>query len=590
MYYSDEIVDEIREKSDIVEVISSFIQLKKSGANYMGLCPFHGEKTPSFSVNRDKQIYHCFGCGVGGNVFTFLMEYENMTFPEALKELAEKSGVTLPETTTAEERKKSDLKSKMLEIYKEAATFYYFNLRNREGLNAVKYLKNRGLSDKTINSFGLGYSLKSSNSLYNYLKSKGYGDELMIKAKLVSFKEGRGVSDMFWNRIIFPIMNRNDKVIAFGGRVMGNGMPKYLNSSESPIFNKRENLYGLNIAKRSRENFILLCEGYMDVIAMHQAGFTNAVASLGTALTEEQARIIARYVKEVIITYDSDGAGTKASLRAIPILKEAGLKTRILNLSPFKDPDEFIQNLGKEEFLKRIKKSENSFDFELKNMEKSYNLSEPDGKTDFLNKVAYKLTEFNEEIERENYITAVAEKYFIPRDILRKQVNKLGASREERKAIIKSEKIKSADKIKKGNEGKLKANRLLISYIAENSELYYKIKNTITVDDFLTPLYKDVAGRLFLQIDNKSPLSISNIISRYETSEEQSEVTAIFEEKFAVGMVDKKESEKAFEELVIKVKETGIEEALKKALETGDTELVSKIIKEKENLKNIKIQ
>ena len=252
----------------------------------------------------------------------------------------------------------------------------------------------------------------------------------MIKAELVTFREGRGIFDMFWNRVIFPIMDQNNKVIAFGGRVMGEGEPKYLNSRETDIFNKRRNLYGLNFAKHSRKNFMLLCEGYMDVIALHQAGFTNSVASLGTALTEEQARLIGRYVKEVIITYDSDGAGVKAAIRAIPILKSAGIKTRILKLAPYKDPDELIKNAGSEEFENRIKNAENSFDFELSNIEKNFDLSGPEGKTEFLNKVAERLTEFEEELERENYIAAVAGKYFVSKEALIRLVNKIGGAKQ----------------------------------------------------------------------------------------------------------------------------------------------------------------
>ena len=288
MFYSEEIIDEVREKNDIVDVISPYVRLTKRGSNYVGLCPFHNEKTPSFSVNTERQCFHCFGCGVGGNSISFVMKYENLTFTEAVKQLADKVGMNLPEENyNPEYRKRADLKTRLFDIYKEAAKFYYFQLRSDYGNFPMEYLKNRGLSDETINAFGLGYSIKSANALYNYLKSKDYSDELMIKAELVTFKEGRGIFDMFWNRVIFPIMDQNNKVIAFGGRVMGDGEPKYLNSRETDIFNKRRNLYGLNFAKHSRQGYMLLCEGYMDVIALHQAGFTNAVASLGTSLTED---------------------------------------------------------------------------------------------------------------------------------------------------------------------------------------------------------------------------------------------------------------------------------------------------------------
>ena len=564
MFYSEEIVDEVREKNDIVDVISPYVRLTRRGSNYVGLCPFHSEKTPSFSVNGSKQIFHCFGCGVGGNSISFVMKYENLTFTEAVKQLADKAGIKLPDVPDNPDAiKRSDLRTRLFEIYKEAAKFYYFQLRGDYGKFPMEYLKNRKLTDKTINDFGLGYSVKSANALYTYLKSKGYSDELMIKAELVTFREGRGIFDMFWNRVIFPIMDQNNKVIAFGGRVMGEGEPKYLNSRETDIFNKRRNLYGLNFAKHSRKNFMLLCEGYMDVIALHQAGFTNSVASLGTALTEEQARLIGRYVKEVIITYDSDGAGVKAAIRAIPILKSAGIKTRILKLAPYKDPDELIKNAGSEEFENRIKNAENSFDFELSNIEKNFDLSGPEGKTEFLNKVAERLTEFEEELERENYIAAVAGKYFVSKEALIRLVNKIGGAKQIRETYKEaSDRIKKDDKAKTADEGLLKTNRLLLSLIEDNPEFYKRIKNIISSEDFATPLYRDVARRIFLQMEEGRKINAAEIISRYESTEDQALVTQVFEEKFEVEL-DEAERERAFKEVVIKVKKSGLAEELK---------------------------
>ena len=564
MFYSEEIIDEVREKNDIVDVISPYVRLTKRGANYVGLCPFHNEKTPSFSVNTGRQSFHCFGCGVGGNSISFVMKYENLTFTEAIKQMADRVGINLPEEhDNPESGRRADLRTRLFEIYKEAAKFYYFQLRGDYGEYPMSYLKGRGLTDTTINDFGLGYAIKSSNALYNYLKSKGYSDELMIKAELVVFKEGRGIFDMFWNRVIFPIMDINSKVIAFGGRVMGEGEPKYLNSKETDIFNKRRNLYGLNFAKHSRKSYMLLCEGYMDVIALHQAGFTNSVASLGTALTEEQARLIARYVKEVMITYDSDGAGVKAALRAIPILKSAGIRTKILKLAPFKDPDELIKNSGYEEFEERIKNAENSFNFELSNIEKGFDLSEPEGKTEFLNKVAERLTDFEEELERENYIAAVAEKYFVSKETLTKLVNKIGGAREIREAYKDAgEKIKRNNKINTADEGLLKTNRFLLSIIADRPELYLRIKDIVSAKDFVTSLYKDVADRIFKQIEAGKKPNIAEIISRYESAEDQALVAAIFEEKFETE-IDEKERDKAFKEIVIKVRRAGLAEEMK---------------------------
>ena len=587
MFYSEEIIDEVREKNDIVDVISPYVRLTKHGSNYVGLCPFHNEKTPSFSVNTERQCFHCFGCGVGGNSISFVMKYENLRFTEAVRQLADKVGMNLPEENyNPEYRKRADLKTRLFDIYKEAAKFYYFQLRSDYGNFPMEYLKNRGLSDETINAFGLGYSIKSANALYNYLKSKDYSDELMIKAELVTFKEGRGIFDMFWNRVIFPIMDQNNKVIAFGGRVMGDGEPKYLNSRETDIFNKRRNLYGLNFAKHSRQGYMLLCEGYMDVIALHQAGFTNAVASLGTSLTEEQARLISRYVKEVIITYDSDGAGVKAAIRAIPILKTAGIRTKILKLTPFKDPDELIKSAGREEFEKRIQNAENSFDFELYNIEKNYDLSEPEGKTEFLNRVAERLTEFEEELERENYIAAVAAKYFVSKDSLNRLVNKIGGAREIRDTYKEAgERIKKNERVNTADDGLLKTNRLLLSFLADQPELYKRIKNIISENDFATPLYKDVARRIFIQIEQGKNPNIAEIISRYESGEDQALVAAAFEEKFEVELGEE-ERERAFREVVIKVRKAGLAEELK-SLDGKDMKKFIEITKKQNELRRL---
>ena len=316
MRYSDDLIEEIRMKNDIVDVISGYVKLQRKGSSYFGLCPFHNEKSPSFSVSPGKQMYYCFGCGAGGNVFTFLMEYENFTFPEALEMLADRAGVELPKMEYSKEAKEqADLKSALLEINKEAAKFYYYQLRQKTGEQGMAYLKGRELSDETINKFGLGYSGKFSNNLYQYLKGKNYSDELLRQSGLFNVDEKRGMYDKFWNRVIYPIMDVNNRVIGFGGRVMGDAKPKYLNSPETKIFDKSRNLYGLNMARSSRKKNLIICEGYMDVISMHQAGFNNAVASLGTALTSQQASLLKRYTDEVLIIYDSDEAGVKAALR-----------------------------------------------------------------------------------------------------------------------------------------------------------------------------------------------------------------------------------------------------------------------------------
>lgn len=314
-FYSEDIVEEVRQRSDIVDVISRYVRLTKKGNSYFGLCPFHNEKTGSFSVTPGKQMYYCFGCGAGGNVFTFLMEYENFTFGEAMEVLAERAGVALPKQEySSAQRAEADRRQRLFEINREAAKYFYVLLKNGRGERALKYFKQRGLSDETIRKFGLGYSDQYSDDLYRYLRGKGYEDEILKDSGLVAMDERRGGHDKFWNRAMFPIMDVHSKVIGFGGRVMGDGEPKYLNSPETKIFDKGRNLYGLNLARSTKQPQLLLCEGYMDVIALHQAGFDNAVASLGTALTSGHASLLKRYTKEVYLTYDSDGAGVKAAL------------------------------------------------------------------------------------------------------------------------------------------------------------------------------------------------------------------------------------------------------------------------------------
>ena len=467
-YYSDELVEEIRSGNDIVDVISGYVRLTKKGSTYFGLCPFHNEKTPSFSVSPNKQMYYCFGCGAGGNVITFLMEYENYTFPEALEVLANRIGIELPkQEMTAEQRKASDKRARLLEVNKEAAKYFYTLLRSERGTRAHEYFRNRGLSEETIKKFGLGYSDKYSDDLYRYLRSKGYEDELLKDSGLISIDEKRGGHDKFWNRAMFPIMDVRGKVIGFGGRVMGDGEPKYLNSPETMIFDKSRNLYGLNLARTTKKNQILLCEGYMDVIALHQAGFDNAVAALGTAFTVGHANLLRRYTKEVYLTFDSDGAGIRAAKRAIPILKEAGITAKVINMQPYKDPDEFIKALGAEAYEERIKNAESSFMFEIRIMEEDYDLKDPEGKAAFYNEIAKQLLQFSEELEREVYIEAVAEKYGMGFENLRKLVNKLGTQPELARQVRQQQKGTMPKEKRKKEDGMKQSQKLLLTWLID---------------------------------------------------------------------------------------------------------------------------
>ena len=560
MYYSDEIIEEVRSKNDIVDVISSYVKLQKKGSSYFGLCPFHNEKSPSFSVSREKQMYYCFGCGAGGNVFTFLMEYENYSFQEALKYLADRAGVDLPEAEYSKEaRERADQKAILLEINKVAAQYFYVQLKSPQGAHALSYLKDRGLSDEMIHSFGLGYSNKYSNDLYQYFKSKGYRDELIVKAGLVTVDERYGASDKFWNRVMFPIMDSNSRVIGFGGRVMGDAKPKYLNSPETMIFDKSRNLYGLNRARSSRKPYFLLCEGYMDVISLHQAGFSNAVASLGTALTPGHASLIKRYVKEVYLTYDSDEAGTKAALRAMPILKDVGITARIIRMEPYKDPDEFIKNLGAEAFEERIHKARNGFMFGLEILERDYDLTTPEGKTDFMKEAAKRLAQFDEEIERSNYIEAVAKTYHVGFEELRKLVLKMAVQTGLAKPVERPKRLDGKSKEKE--DGHVKSQKILLTWLIEDEGIFNQIRRYITPDDFTGELYKKVAALLYEQYEEKD-VNPARIMNHFTDEEEHREVASLFHTKIR-ELTTISEQEKALKETIIRVKGHSIDTAAK---------------------------
>lgn len=559
MYYPEEVIEEIRMKNDIVDVVSGYVKLQKKGSSYFGLCPFHNEKSPSFSVSPGKQIYYCFGCGAGGNVISFVMQYENYTFQEAVKFLAKKAGIQLPEAEYSEEtRKKENKRARLLQVNKEAATYFFHQLRSENGRAGWQYLKKRELSDETIRKFGLGFANMTSNDLVKFLKSKGYEDEVIRDAGLATFDEKFGFHDKFWNRVMFPIQDINHRVIGFGGRVMGDGKPKYLNSPETPVFDKSRNLYGLNIARTARKNQIILCEGYMDVITMHQAGFSQAVASLGTAFTEGQASLLKRYTDEVILSYDSDGAGVTAALRAIGILKEAGMTGRVLNLEPYKDPDEFIKNCGQEAFQKRLDGAENTFFFEIRMLQKDYNMQDPESKTKFYREIARKLCGFSEEVERENYIQAVAQHYQISVENLRRLVLSYAMQTGYAQPV---ERPKSG--IRKKNtaeEGVRRSQRLLLTWLTDMPSLYPKIKKFITPEDFTEELYRRVAEKLFDQLEQNT-MDPAGIIGMFEEEEEQRMAAEVFSTKLT-QLSNRQEREKAFHDIVLAVKENSYEQYL----------------------------
>ena len=584
MYYPDELIEEVRTKNDIVDVISGYVRLQKKGSSYFGLCPFHNEKSPSFSVSRGKQMFYCFGCGAGGNVITFLMEYENFSFVEAVKFLADRAGVELPEMEYSKEAKeKANLRAVLLEINKVAAQYFYVQLKAEQGDIALTYLRKRELSEETITAFGLGYSNKYSNDLFQYLKKKGYSEDLIRQAGLVNTDEKNGVYDKFWNRVMFPIMDVNNRVIGFGGRVMGDGKPKYLNSPETAIFDKSRNLYGLNRARTSRKSYLIVCEGYMDVIALHQAGFTNAVASLGTALTTGHASLIKRYVEEVYLTYDSDEAGTRAALRAVPILKETGISAKVIRMDPYKDPDDFIKSLGAEEFEKRIGSARNGFLFGLEILAKEFDMDSPEGKTSFFNESARRLVSFEDELERNNYIEAVAKEYKVSVESLQKLVTKTAIKEGMAKPAVKPRQAMGNERPKE--DGILVSQKVLLTWMIEEESLFGAIKRYIGPEDFTEELYQTVATLLYEQYD-AGKLNPAKILNHFTEEEEHRKAASLFHTKIR-ELTTREEQEQALKETILRVKTNSIDHRTLN-LDPTDMAGLQKLMEEKRKLDDIK--
>ncbi len=581
-WYSEEQIEEVRSRSDIVSVIGRYVRLKRAGSGYTGLCPFHNEKTPSFHVNPARQMYKCFGCGVGGNVLTFVMEYENLTFPEAMEMLAQEAGIELPkQEMTAQQKQQESLRQTLLEINKKAARYYFALLKSPRGKPGYDYLTGRGLSDETILHFGLGYAGQGGGELYQYMKKEGYSDSVLKETGLFKMDE-RGAYDKFWNRVMFPIMDANNRVIGFGGRVMGDAKPKYLNSPETKIFDKSRNLFGLNYAKRGKRSNMILCEGYMDVIALHQAGFTNAVASLGTAFTEQQANLIRRYTDEVLLTYDSDGAGIKAAMRAIPMLRRAGITGKVIHMEPYKDPDEFIKNLGAEEFEKRMEEAQNSFFFEIEVIKKNYSMSDPEQKTKFVHETARKLLVFEDKIQRDNYLEAVAARYNIKTEDLRQLVvrygNQMPSGYQEVMEERQQERIRKGKK-KETREGISYSYRLLLSWLIEEPKLFVQIREWVKPEDFEEGLYRTVAKELYDQLD-RGDLEPARIIGHFEEVEDQNKVASMFQTSFG-SKIENDEKKKAITDLILKIKEHSIE---RQAGQITDLNELQKLVQQKKML------
>ncbi|WP_036606243.1 DNA primase [Oribacterium sp. P6A1] len=587
MFYPEETVQELRSRADIVDVIGQYVNLKKKGANYFGLCPFHGEKTASFSVNPRMQIFHCFGCGKGGDVIKFTMEYENLTFPEAVKKIADDVGYKLPEIEqSAEQKKDTDLRIKLLDINKKAAVYFFNALRNPVGQNGMNYFKKRELSDETLRAWGLGYADQTRDGLYQYLKNAGFDDNILHDSGLITFSE-KGIYDKFFNRVMFPIMDANNRVIGFGGRVLGDGEPKYLNSPETRLFDKSRNLFGLCYAKKSRKKFFILCEGYMDVIQLHQAGFNNAVASLGTALTEQQCKLLKRYVSDILLTYDSDGAGINAAKRAMPMLKAVGINTKVINMRPYKDPDEFIKAMGVDKFQERIDNAKNSFLWLIDVLKQDYDLSDPAGMTQYTNEVASKLSEIKEPIERENYIKAVAREQMIDYDSLRKLVNHMGDLRERNNSPL-NEKIynhtsftQEKKNVKKKESALQKSEKQLITWLQEKPELIPKVREYIFPEDLSDPSMQKVLSMVY----NETPAN--EILDSFRDSDEEYEkVAGMFNGNLLSDDTDEYEFKRGLEDVIRNIKLTSLNKKIENEI---DPHMLTELFKQQSDLQNLKL-
>lgn len=539
-FYNEDLIDDIKNSNDIVEVIGSYINFKKNGRNYIGLCPFHSEKTPSFVVSPDKQIFHCFGCNSGGNVISFVKKIENIDFKEAIELLAERARITLPENQYSVDDRKQKLKEKIYQINKATAIFYHENLYNPKSTIAQQYIKKRKLGNNTLKAFLIGYS-GSFDELYRHLKSKGFTDEEILASNLVNRNEKGIFIDRFRKRLMIPICDVRDRIIAFGGRVLDDSLPKYINSPEGIVYSKGRNLFGLNVAKRNDLNKVVIVEGYMDAISLYQRGITNVVASLGTALTENQGRLLKKYSKEIIISYDSDGAGQAATLRGLDILSSLGANVRVLQMEDAKDPDEYIIKFGSARFQKLIDNAISLVEFKIRALKKQYNLNNDSEKIEFLTKMAQIISKVENTIEQEVYIENISNEYNISKEAIYGQINKNKYKPLVNRKILERPKVVAARKEEDNlDEKTLKRERMIIYLLLEYpKESFEKIKNNINLQAIKLDMHKEILKRIYEFLD-KGNFEKSNLIDLFIESEEQMNyITGILSQESILTDVDK---------------------------------------------------
>ncbi|WP_265443655.1 DNA primase [Acetivibrio straminisolvens] len=527
-HYPEELIEEIRISNDILSVVGEYVKLERKGKNYFGLCPFHSEKTPSFSVDPSKQLYYCFGCGKGGSVIQFVMDAENLDYIEAIKLLAERARIQLPEGSSEEERNIARKKQELLKINIEAARFFYEKLNEKENSAAREYLSNRKVSAGIARKFGLGYSPEEWDALYSYLKKKGYNDEILLDSGLVLKGKSGGCYDRFRGRIIFPIFDLRGNVIGFGGRVLGNSSPKYMNSPETLVYNKRRNLYALNFAKNSGEKRIIVVEGYMDVISLFQFGIINTVASLGTALTESQGRLLKKYAEEIIISYDADTAGMAATMRGLDLLSDIGCNVKVLIIPQGKDPDEFVKKNGPQAFKNLVENALSLVEYKIKALKSTIDTNTTDGKINFLNRAADLLSKIDNNMEREMFIKKISNEYDISQESIYAEVLRRIKPKTGFKPIVAkpdNNRLKSERNSEKSKYDTIvDCERMLLCLLSIDNSLYKVVKDRVNIDEFENEKNKEIAKIIFKRFEDKKGIVPAELINL--AGEESSSVFA----------------------------------------------------------------
>lgn len=532
--YSEDLIEEIRSRNDIVDVVSGYVTLKKSGSSYKAKCPFHTEKTPSFSVSPEKQIYYCFGCGAGGNVISFIMSIENLGFVDALKLLSDRAGIILPDKNNRIDQTKYKGRQVQYDIHKEAARYYYENLKKNESV--LNYLNKREISGKTIIKFGLGYATEGWEDLYQYLLSKKYSKDAIAESGLViSKKNQKGhFYDRFRNRLIFPVFNLTNKVVAFGGRVLDEQLPKYINSPETMIFSKGHHLYGLNNAKSNiQDGKIIIVEGYMDVISLYQYGMKNVVASLGTALTKEQGKLLSRYAEEIIIAYDGDDAGRKATLRALEVLDAFDSKVRVMDLSNGMDPDDYIKKHKLEGFIYQIDKGLPSIEYKIMLAREKHNMNSTEGRIDFSKEVAQIFKNIKSEIEIDGYIQKVSKETGINEAAIKSEVYNLKKMR-GRKSIynnqdgVNTAKYRASKTSSKSKSAVILAEENLLNAVLQDLEIFKRVQIIMNWEDFTEELHKRIARIIYEKMNNKEIIIPAQLLDLFSNESERNLISSIF--------------------------------------------------------------